>query len=374
LSNLRTLEDLRSNEPPQLFATDQVAIKARLVKNFEERTGKTLFEAQPEMFMIETMAYALSVRAEAEQSAVLQNTIVWSEGRHIEDHAANVSIFRILPTPATTTLKFTIELSQATDITIEAGARVSGGGFVFALDADVIIPALSLEASGAATCLTTGQAANNLPAFSVNVAVDALPAGVTVYNVTISSGGSDVEDIERLRERAANGNFRISKAGPGNGYREVVKGLHADIVDVGTVKPEPGHIHIYPLMKDGIPSEDVKTLVFDGLDPEKVVPQGDYIFINSPTPVTFDFTLIIRIDAADTAIEDAGRATVTGIFESWSQVMGVRVSPSVITSETRNLPGVVDAEVAGLDYTDLTETEFAVLGNLIIDVQVTPNV
>jgi len=301
--NIRTLADLRDSKPPQFFDTDILSIKARLVAHFEGLTKKTLFDAQPEMFMIETMAYALSVRAEAMQSAALQNTITWSSGRHLEDRAANISIFKLLAQPALTTLRFALDVIKPTDTNIEAGTRVSGGGFIFALDSDVIILAGALEADGSARAVDVGSEANGLPAFTVNDPIDILPEGVSAYNLTITSGGSDIEEQERFRERAANGNFRISKGGPGDGYREIVKGLHPDIVDVGVVRPEPGHINIYPLMKSGIPTAEVSALVFKGLDPEKIVPMGDYIQIKDPTPVLFDFTLIIRIDAADAAIE-----------------------------------------------------------------------
>ena len=374
MSNLRTLEDLRGSEPPQFFDTDQVAIKARLVAKFEADTDKTLFEGQPEMFMIETMAYALSIRSEGEQNAVLQNTIAWSQGRHVEDLATNVSIYRLLPQSAVTTLKFTLENAAGTDTNIAAGVRMSGAGQTFALDADVIIEAGALEASGLARAVEAGALANDLQPFVINVPVDILPSGVTGYNTTVTSAGSDIEDIERFRGRAANGNFRITKAGTRNGYRERVKGVNPEISDVGVVRPQPGYIDIYPLMTTGLPSAEIKSLVLAVLDPEDDVPMGDFVTIKDPIPVSFDFTVIVRIDAADTSMEATAQAKVEAIFKSWSTAMGVRVSPSVIISEIRTLAGVIDVEVTGLDYTDLDATEFAVLGVLTPDVQVTPDV
>jgi len=143
---------------------------------------------------------------------------------------------------------------------------------------------------------------------------------------------------------------------------------------VGVVRPQPGYIDIYPLMTTGLPSAEIKSLVLAVLDPEDDVPMGDFVTIKDPIPVTFDFTVIVRIDAADTAVEATTQAKVETIFKSWSTTMGVRVSPSVIISEIRTLAGVIDVEVTGLDYTDLDATEFAVLGVLTLDVQVTPDV
>jgi phage-related baseplate assembly protein len=369
--NLRTLADLRATEPPQFFDTDPLSIKARLVATFEKETGKALFEGQPEMFMIETMAYALSVRAEAEQNAVLQNTIAWSQGEHLEFNAANISIFRLLSQKAKTTLRFTLVAASFLAVIIPAGTRLSDGEFIFATDEDLVIEPGQITADILASASIEGTSANGLAAYTINQPVDALPTGVTAHNLTETSGGSDLEPVERFRERAANGNFRISKGGPRNGYREIVKGLHPDIVDVGVIRPQPGHIDIYPLMKDGLPSPETKELVATGLDAEEDIPMGDAVTVKDLTPVIHDFTLIVRIDVADVLIEPAAIAIVEAVFEGWSQKAGVRISPSTITAEVRRLPGVVDAETNGLAFTDLTQFQFAQLGTLTVDVQVT---
>lgn len=371
--NLTTLQELRAIGAPQFFDTDPISIKRRLVAKFEADTKKTLFEGQPEMFMIETMAYSLAVRSSAEQNAVLQNTIVWSEGRHIEDNAANVSIFRIKAQPARTTMRVSIEAPRLSAVSVEKGVRFSGGTFVFQLDEDAIIPAGLLFVDVPASAVVAGVAADGIAAFAINQAVDELPDGVTAHNITVTFGGSDDEDLERLRERAANGNFRISKGGPRNGYREIVKAIHPDIVDVAVIKPQPGYIDIYPLMRTGLPSQEIKSLVSQGIDQEEDAPMGDFINVRDLTRVAHNFTLIIRIDAADNAIEAAGRAKVDEVFYGWSQVTGVRVSPSVITTQVRSLRGVIDAEVDGLSFNDLPETSFAVLGNLNVLVVVAPN-
>lgn len=371
--NLTTLQELRAIGAPQFFDTDPVSIKRRLVAKFEADTKKTLYEGQPEMFMIETMAYSLSVRSSAEQNAVLQNTIVWSEGRHIEDNAANVSIFRIKAQPARTTMRVSIEAARLSAVSVEKGTQFSGGTFVFQLDEDAVIAPGELATDVPASAVVAGVAADGIAAFVINQAVDELPDGVTAHNITVTFGGSDDEDLERLRERAANGNFRISKGGPRNGYREIVKAIHPDIVAVSPIKPQPGYIEIYPLMKTGLPSQEIKDLILQEIDPEEDVPMGDYITVNDLTPVSHDFTLIIRIDAADNSIEGAGRAKVEEVFSGWSKAIGIRVSPSVVTSEVRQLRGVVDAEVDGLEFADLTDKQYAVLGDLTIDIRVAPD-
>lgn len=372
--NLRTLQDLRDEGAPQFFDTDQSSIKRRLIAKFEADTNKTLFEGQPEMFMIETMAYSLAVRSSAEQNAVLQNTIVWSQGRHIEDNAANVSIFRLLAQPARTTIRFFREAEDVgQSVILQQGLIVASGNIEFSIDNDVVLQQGEIDVSVTATAIVAGVAANGIAEFAINRALDGLPDGVSAHNTTVSFGGSDIEDYERLRDRAANGNFRISKGGPRNGYREIVKGIHPDIVDVSVVKPEPGRIHIYPLMRTGLPSAEIKELILKEIDQDEDVPMGDYLSIRDLTPVIHNFKLIIRVDAADNTLVVAGREKAVQVFNGWSQETGVRIAPSSITSEVSRLAGVIDAETDGLEFKDLRETEYAVLGNLTVEMQVRPN-
>ena len=368
--NLRTLQELRAEGAPQFFDADQSSIKRRLIAKFEADTNKTLFEGQPEMFMIETMAYSLSVKSSAEQNAVLQNTIVWSQGRHIEDNAANVSIFRLLPQSARTTLRFYRDGDVGEIVTIEKGTRIAASTFEFITDQDITLSQGVAEITVSATAVKPGLASDGLAKFVINTPIDNLPEGIEVHNITISFGGSDIEDLERLRERAANGNFRISKGGPRNGYREIVKGIHPDIVDVSVIKPQPGYIDIYPLMKTGLPSQEIKDLVLSEIDPEEDAPMGDFLNVRDLTRIVYDFILIIYVEAADATVEAQGRNVAVEVFDAWSQLAGVRVAPSTITSEVRKVSGVIDAAIEGLSFTDLNKQQFAALGELTVDVRV----
>lgn len=372
--NLRKLAELRENEPPQFFETDPLVIKARLVAKFEADTKKTLYEGHPEMFAIETMAYGLSVHSESEQDAVLQNTIVWATEKNVEYQAAQNNVFRLLATHAQTTLTFTRDVDNGEIITIEKGFEVSGNGAVFKTEADLVLPIGTMNAGVAATATASGPSANGHVPFTLITPESDLPEGIIVHNSTTTFGGADIEDLERLRERGVNGNFTISVGGPGNGYRELVKGIHPDIVSVEIVKPQPGYMVIYPLMRDGVPTDEMRDFILEQIDPEEDVPMGDYLTCVSPSGQEFTFSVIVRLDAIDPTMEDRVKAKVQEIFHNWTQRLGLRISPSHIISEVKKLPGVLDVELTGLAYTDLAKTEFAILGEFTVDVQVTPNV
>ncbi len=48
--------------------------------------------------------------------------------------------------------------------------------------------------------------------------------------------------------------------------------MNPEIVDVEVIRPEPGYIDIYPLMKMGLPSAELKWDILDYLDPETLRP------------------------------------------------------------------------------------------------------
>lgn len=62
-----TLDALRALPVPQFIERDPFEIRKFMVAKFEELTNRTLYPAQTEMFVIETMAYAKAVSRKLRQ-------------------------------------------------------------------------------------------------------------------------------------------------------------------------------------------------------------------------------------------------------------------------------------------------------------------
>lgn len=380
----RTLAELRAAGPPELFDRDPSIIKAMLVARFEEKSGRTLYPAQTEMFLIETASYALSLLGEAAQTATLQNTVVWSEGRHLEDRAANVSTFRLLAQPARCTLRFVLTMVREEAVAVPARTRAGGpGGLVMATDADLIIPPGATEGEVTATATVPGAAWNGLAPAAVSDLLDPAAWVGAVANVDEVAGGSDIEHQERFRDRAANALFKIAKTGPRKGYREHVRDVHPDIVDVEVIRPEPGVIHIYPLMSTGAPEAALKLAIAAHLDPETRRPMGDDVYVLDPEEVGFSFGMIVRTHAVIPDIEEIAQEIAVERFHIWTQSLGAKIAPSRITSlkecpveaegaahgsapKLKSWPsGVVDVEV-DLEFTHLGRHQFARIDALTV--------
>ncbi|EGP57880.1 phage baseplate assembly protein [Rhizobium oryzihabitans] len=370
----RTLEELRANGAPEFFERDPAVLKAQFKAKFEAVANRTLYPAQTEMYLIEVAAYALSLLNEAAQTGVLQNTVVFSEGIHLENRAANVSTFRLLAQAATTTIEFRLSAIRLLDTIIPKGTRVGAGNAVtFATDSDLVIPAGMLAATVGARATATGATWNGLGVGKVTDILDPVAFVTSASNMTDISGGTDIEEKERFRLRAANALHTISKAGPRDGYREHVMAVNPEIVDVAVIRPEPGHIDIYPLMKTGLPSNELKTAVLAYLDPNTRRPMGDFVVVHSPEPVNFNMVLTVRVREAAAGQQVLFESVAQAAFQPWTQELGPQIAPSVVTSALKALPRVADAKLTSFDFTDLAAHEFPVLASLVVNIVVVPN-
>ncbi|MGV1825609.1 phage baseplate assembly protein [Agrobacterium vitis] len=361
----RTIEDLRANGAPDFFERDPSVLKATYKAQFEKVTGRTLYPAQTEMYLIEVLAYAHSLLAEAAQTATLQNTAVFAEGVHLENRGASVSTFRLLAQPASTTLRFTLSAVRDVETAIAKGARVaSGSAMTFATDADLIIPAGALTGDVSATAETSGATWNGLAVGTVKDILDPVAYVTSAANITVVSGGSDIEDADRFRLRVVNALFTIAKTGPKNGYREHALAVDPDIIDVAVVRPEPGKINIYPLMRTGLPSDELKAAVLAYLDPETLRPMGDEVTVLSPEPINFSVLLTVRSAVSIASLEASCRAAAIAAFDPYTQSLGSQVAPSAIVAAVKAVSGVTDVVLSGFAFTDLAAHQFAVLLSL----------
>lgn len=370
------LQALREVPIPDFIERDVFKLKVFYVAEFERLTGRTLYPSQTEMFVIETMAYAHSVFGEAAQLAFLKNRAIWAEGAHLEQIGLNVSTPRLDAQAASCNVRFSLVSVQPNSVVVPKGTRISSGGnLLFFTDVELVIAEGEAHGDVRAVAADVGTAFNEFPLGSINALLDPVAHVATVANITESGGGADIEDQERYRLRVVNAFERISKAGPRDGYKELVKGINSAIVDVAVIKPEPGYIEITPLMLTGVSSDAVDADILAGLDPEKDVPMGDFISIVKAHGRFFSPIFNVRIVPGFAGGMAAKiEAVVDTVFARWRLSLGGQVAPSLVIAAIKALPNVVDVEVENFNYTDLAGTEFAILGNVTVNLVEAPNV
>ncbi len=371
-----TLNELRALPMPDFAETNTDVLKRDLVSEFEQISDRTLYPAQVENFMINLMAYALSNVGSAIQNGLIQNRAIWAEGRHLDVLGANVGTFRLSAQYARAEVEFTLSESRNTAVVIPVGTRVAAGSaLVFRTIQELVIPADTMSGSVDVTATGAGAVYNELQPGQIQDILDPVAYVGAVANTQISAGGSDVESDDRFRERIVNAFERITRGGSRRGYIELVMAAHPDIVDVEVIRPQPGHIHIYPLMNTGVAADAIDEIITQYLDPETMIPMGDFVSIHKVTPQVFDVVMTLKVipGYAAGAVREA-EALIRAQFDLWGRSLGAQVAPSALVEAVRAVPGVAGVGGPAFAFTDLASTEFAVLGNLTVNLMEAPNV
>lgn len=371
-----TLDELRAAAVPDFFQRDTAEIKKSLVAKFEAETGRTLYPAQTEMFFIDLLTYAVSMLAEGAQAAVLQNRAIWAEGRHLDEVGANVSTYRLKAQAAQSNVRFTLSAIRATAVIIAQGTRVSAGSdLIFTTEKELVIAAGDLTGEVDVTADQAGEAYNDLQLGQIEDILDPVAFVSGVANVLISDGGADIESDDRFRIRIANAFERLSKGGSRQGYIENVKAVSALISDVQVIRTQPGYIEITPLMIDGVSSNLMDAEILAYLDPETMIPMGDYVSISKATEVTFDVVMTLSVAPGMAgAVQDQAEDIIRDRFNEWRLTLGAQVAPSALVEAVRMISGVVGVTGPAFNFTDLPSTSFAGIGLVTITIVEVANV
>ena len=372
-----TLEELRARGAPEVFEADPAAWRRRLIDWWEnDPTGprRKIYPAQVEMLYIDMMAYALALLGQQGQMAVEQRWVAFASGQHLDVLGANVSTLRLKAAPARTTLRFTLPAAAAEDRVIPAGTLVSAGGDApaFATDDDLIIAAGELTGKVSATCTVAGQMGNGFLPGQITEIITPLPFAVAAENATESGGGAAEEADDAYRLRISQAFERISKAGPRAAYEQMVRAYNPAIIDVAVIRPQPGHIHVYPLTETGAPGADMLAGILQWLDPATRRPQGDDVSVLPPQAVSVAVAASVRVQGDPAAAQQQVADAIRSAAAVWSRRLGQYLSLSAISCAVQAIPGVVDAELtlSGVSERQLQPHQFAVLTGVTVNVEV----
>ena len=202
--------------------------------------AKTLYPAQAERLLIDLWAYREMLVRVAVQEAAKQNLVAFAREPMIDYLGELVGCIpscpRSLPPPP---LQFSVDEALAIDVLIPAGTRVSASdSVIFATDTDVVLKAGLLLVNVTSTCTEPGTAGNGWQPAQVSQLLDEIDnVDLLVSNLTASSGGSEQEDDDRLRERIRLAPESFTNAGSRGAYRFHAMQAHPNIVDVAVLSP-----------------------------------------------------------------------------------------------------------------------------------------
>lgn len=304
---------------------------------------------------------SLSEQANAFANAQLVNH---SYGAWLDELGKLVGAKRLDAGFSKTTLRFTVSAPAGTVVTIPKGTRATpDGSTYFATDSAVAVsydtPTVDVEA----TALTAGESCNNIAIDAVNVIVDPVAYLTSVSNITITSGGTDIESDDAFRERIRMAPSQSSVAGPANAYKYFAMSTNSEIGDVSVTRPAAKQVLVTALMKDGsLPSQTLLDEILAVLSADTVRPLTDEVMVQAPTEMEYTAIATYYISADDASQAGAIQTAVSAAFSeylSWqSEKLGRAINPDELRQRLK-AAGACYIELTSPTYTTVEQTAVA---------------
>ena len=357
---------------PEFVKTDYEKILSELKAEWEAQTGVKLQPAQLERLILNVIAYRENVLKLAINEAAKQNLLAFAKGEKLDHLGALLGVKRLPAQPALTTLRFEFQEPLPVGILIPKGTQVrsSDGKVIFQTKEDVNAEIGSEYVDVLAECTQTGTIGNGYEAGTINELINPLPYVSKVYNITITTGGADIEDDDHFRSRIQLAPESFSNAGSKGAYIYWAKTAHQDIIDVAVESPEPGVVNVYPLLKGGvIPGEEIISLVEETLNADKVRPLTDKVQVLPPEPVNFDINTDLYVYKSYTPLTNTIKAEAENRLRSFAEKLknklGMDIVPEQIVDLLQSIPGVYRAVVKSPSECQVLPSNKVAVANLI---------
>jgi phage-related baseplate assembly protein len=303
---------------PNFINRDPNIIVTEMVADYELRTGKVLEPAQIERLLINAYAYREGLIRNQIQDASLQNLLEYARFPMLDHLGVLLGVERLPSQSAQTTLLLTLVGGHG-DLVIPQGLRVSStdGRAVFELIQDYTVLTGTDTVSVTAIAQNAGKGSNNYDTGTVSVILDPQAYLSSALNTTVSTGGSDEETDEQLRDRIKLAPSAFSNAGSYKAYEFWAKSTSPTIIDVAvdnkrvTVDDEPpglvigdpipGTVEVFPLVEGlSVTPPEILNAVEAVLNADKIRPLTDTVYVSSPEAV--DTVITIELVLYDGAV------------------------------------------------------------------------
>ncbi len=318
---------------PSFITRDPAAITAEMIASYEETTGKALQPAQVERVLIDLISYRESLIRIGIQEAAKQCLVEYAMYPMLDYLGELVGVTRLAAQAAKCVVRFTLTEAKLFNVTVTAGTRVEskGGTVVFGTESNLIIEAGETYGDASVVCKTAGIVGNGYAPGEINELLDIVAYIESVANVTESSGGSDQEDDDSLRARIKLAPEQFTNAGSYGAYRYHAISAHQDIVAVAVTSPTPGTVNVYPLTKDGTPTQPILDAVESTVSAETVRPLCDAVQVLAPTQQ--DFSLSVQIELYNWADGAAVQVAVEAALEAYAAELRSSLGRDVVLTQ-----------------------------------------
>lgn len=339
-----------SGEAPSFIDRDPQAVTAAMVAEYEAMSGKTLYPAQVERLLVDLVAYHESLVRIGVQEAGELGLVAFSRAPILDYLAEGRGVTRLPAQPARATVRLAFVAPAETAFQIPAGLRVeTGGGVQFAGEQAVDVADGDVDAEIVVAAVESGAAANGYLPGQVSVLVDELPIAVDlVENLSVTAGGMEAEDDERLRARIMRAPESFSMGSAGR-YRQAAMTAALDVVDAQVFSPSSdGAVHVVLLGRDGPPPAETVALVQAALADKKGRMLGDRIVVMPAQAVDYEITL--EIDVLASRVPDRvlsiARERCLAFAGNLARRLGGDIVPAQIKTSLHDIDGLYDVRIS----------------------------
>lgn len=238
----------------------------------------SLLESDRFSALLETLAYReLLLRARI-NSAVKSMLLPFAQGADLDNIVAMYGIERLRGERPAASVKFTLSVALSYDVLIPAGlVLASQDGQTAKLKESLQIKAGQTSITG----ISILDAFVKESAAKCELIQTPLPFVLQAKQEGSFGGGAEVEDDERLRERAVLSLERFSTAGAASAYVYHALTANAKVIEAIALNGGPGIVKVY--VKSSDESEAVLESVRTALNDEKVRPLTDTVIVANAT-------------------------------------------------------------------------------------------
>lgn len=348
---------------PNFIDRDPTAITNEWITLYEQKTGKTLQDAQIERILIDVGSYRetlLRIKIQEIAKLNLLNYATLDVLKHLGE-LVGVTILEAKYSKAI--FEFKIEAPQDFDITIPSDTQVESndGQFIFQTTSSAIIKKNTLSILVDGICTTAGIPANGYEINSITTLINPLGYVITVKNTTITSGGQDEESADNFRERIRQAPESFSNAGSKGAYKFHTLSADQSIIDVAVISPSAGVVEIYPLVDTGTPSDDLILTVQSCLCADKIRPLTDNVIVKKPEVINFSITATLTLysfadlASVQTAVNDGLNKYKTALKSSLNK----DIVPNQIITILNSIYGVYNIELTSPTFQTVAANQWA---------------
>lgn len=303
------IEELQ-NLPEISFIDDMTIdeLQKKLVSEYENSitaiTGNKYVLPQADKFriIINSIALILYQNLQCIDRAGKQNTLKYAYGEYLDNKAAEKGVVRKTAKAATVNVKFSLETARSSSTLIPKGTRVSNDSDIyFETQNSEEIAAGNTDIVISCVCTEAGTLGNNIQIGEITTLVDPVTYINEVVNTTVSTGGTDDEDDDSLRERVFLAPSSYTTTGSADAYIYHCKLFSNDIADViATSDVGSAVVNIIVLLKNGvIPEEELITQLQEYLNSNSIKTLTDKVVVAAPSVKKYDINFTYYINKSD---------------------------------------------------------------------------